>query len=206
VELTLPEELLQDKNKKIAQNILKNEYIKIKICNFSLQEDLAKEQSQIEGTLLLVSSEEQAYEIRGAGKGLVDALFSTIIKKLLHDYISLEGIRFLEFMVSVDLSKGRRKSKSDAPVEICLVISNSSDKELYFRYKSKSIISALINAILKAIEYLINIELAVLRSHESIAEAKERNRFDLVEKWTFDLVELVKTTSYEKLLKSKKKA
>jgi hypothetical protein len=54
----------------------------------------------------------------------------------------------------------------------------------------------------QAFEYLINAELAVIHLHKDIQNAKERNRTDLITRYTQQLTELVRIVSYEQTIKS----
>ena len=60
---------------------------------------------------------------------------------------------------------------------------------------------AAVSVVLQAIEHFINSEKAVVRLHDYVQSASKRNRGDLVEHYVRQLSELVKNTSYEKVLK-----
>ena len=59
---------------------------------------------------------------------------------------------------------------------------------------------AAINVVLQAVEHFINSEKAVVRLRDYVKDASKRNRGDLVDRYVRQLSELVKNTSYEKVL------
>jgi len=62
------------------------------------------------------------------------------------------------------------------------------------------LVVAAISAIRKAIEYLINVELAVIQLYKGIQDATARDRTDLIQKYTLQLAELVRIVSYEETI------
>jgi len=199
-----PEEIAQKKCEKIVRNTLQKDYINVYIKKFSLKENIEQNYTSVSYTLELENYKDGSFQIEGKGKGAVDALFASIINKLNNKFISLKNIRFEDFSMQVKFKESSYRRKSDAPVEIRLALKSSREKIFYFKSSSTSMILAAIKVITQAVEYLINAELAVLILYESIKDAEKRNRSDLVKQYTISLSEMVKITSYEKVIKKQK--
>jgi hypothetical protein len=152
-----------------------------------------------------LEGESIAYDIRGDGRGLLDALFNALIAKLVDDCHSLSNLRLEEFQISVDeedLKKLRRQGRgTDARVEVTLIINNGCGKLIPFRSRSRSMIAASVDVVSKTIEFFVNSERAVLRLKWLIEDSRSRNRGDLTERYIHMLSSLVCNTSYEKSLK-----
>ena len=200
MDILFPEEARQNDLMKIITDVLGEAKIVVFISNFILKENDTTKCSNISCKLHL---QKEMIAIAGKGNGPVDALFSALIKKLNKRYFSLEGIKFEDFSLKVKFKESRRWKKTDAPVEIKLVLKNSQDKRLYFHAQSRSLVVAAIAAIRKALEYLINAERAIIQLRLDYADAMSRNRMDLTDKYAFQLGELIQISNYEKLFEKK---
>jgi len=200
MDILFPEEARQNDLMKIITDVLGEAKVVVFISNFILKEDDATKCSNISCKLHL---QKEMIAIVGKGNGPVDALFSALIKKLNKRYFSLEGIKFEDFSLKVKFKESRRWKKTDAPVEIKLVLKNSRDKRLYFHAQSRSLVVAAIAVIRKALEYLINAERAIIQLRLDYADAMSRNRMDLTYKYAFQLGELIQISNYEKLFEKK---
>jgi len=197
---TFPEEVAQERCGIIINEVLGKSQLKLFISNFILKESDKDEKSYISCSLRVPASRKLSAKIKGEGDGFVDALFSAIIERLSGDFCSLKKFSLDDFSVKVDFKNSNRWNKTDAPVEIKLAIENSNKKLLYFKATARSLVVAAISAIKSAIEYLINVELAVIELYKSIKDATERGRTDLVQEDTIRMTELVRIVSYEETI------
>ena len=193
-----PQESIQADIHALVREILEGVYIKVLINKIDIREDLVNDSTSVSCELLLG---EKKYKIEGTGRGVVDALFTSILKCLKKEYVSLENITLEDFVVTVDLNKfWRKKSKTDAKVEAVIFINNGAGKTFLFRHTCRSMISASISCVTKMVEYYINSEKAVVHLKTCIADSIKRNRGDLTERFTSQLSELVRNMSYEKTI------
>ena len=85
-----------------------------------------------------------------------------------------------------------------------MVLCNAEGNHFVFRARDCSVIGASINAALRAIEYLVNLEEAVIKVHAAVRDAKGRKRDDLVRTFTNKLIRLVDRGSYEEAIRRHK--
>ena len=173
------------------------------VGELKIHENLENSQTKV---VCQIRAREEDFSVVGTGKGPVDALYSSLSKMLSEEYISLKNFYFLEFGVRTSLLKrtGTLNSGSDAQVEALLVLRNTDGNDFIFRAKDCSVIGASMRAALNAIEYLINLEEAVLKVHSAIDDAKGRKRDDLVRRFTNKLIRLVDRGSYEETIRRKR--
>jgi len=126
---------------------------------------------------------EDTQTIQSEGKGVVDALFHGLKKVLCPHYMSLEGVTFEDFGLSVDPTTRRKKEGTDVRVRIDIIVSNSRSTNHHFYGEETSFNAAAVNAVFQAVEFYINCEIAVIKLSEWIVEAKARNRTDLEMKY-----------------------
>ena len=191
-----PEETKQEKINKIIESVLGERKVTVFIGNFVLREKDREKQSHVTCNLVL---EDKTIKIKGSGYGAIDALYNSIVEKLEKEYCSLRSVKFEDFSMRVKLKHGRRWNRSDAPVEIKLVLRSKAKNNLYFSAESSSLMVAAVAVIRKAIVFLINSELAVKQLQKDIRSASERNRPDLVSKYTLQLSDMVHVANYEEL-------
>jgi len=197
---TFPEEVIQAKCKKIIDEVLRTSQLKLFISNFVLEENDKDKKSYISCHLAVPNNKSLSTKIKGDGNGFVDALFNAVIDELSNNFCSLKQFKLDDFSMKVNFKESRRWNKTDAPVEIKLAIENLNKNLLYFTATARSLVVAAISAIRKAIEYLINVELAVIQLYKGIQDATARDRTDLIQKYTLQLAELVRIVSYEETI------
>jgi len=200
--LDYPEEAILRNNQCIINDILKQK-ASLEINNFSLKEDFKNDCSHVSFVLQFKDGEtSEKLKIKNTGSGVIDALFTGVINQFLDTYISLRDITLYDFIVSVDFKESKSAFKTDAPVEVKIVLQGTSrsHNKLYFKAKSNSIVKAGIAAVCGAIEYLINAELAVVQLSKDIKFAEERRRRDLRETYLSQLLELINLVSYAEVI------
>jgi len=198
VDLVFPEEVWQNTRKDIIQEVLAGKEIIIFVSDFILKEDDKKENTFISCVLNLKN---ENIFIEGKGQGILDALFNSILKEVNKSFYSLGNVELEDFSVRVKFKESFRWSKMDAPVEITLVLKNSSHAKMYFRAQSRSLVRAIITVTCSSLEYLVNAELAVIQLMKDIRLAEKRNRHDLIGKYTAQMAKLVEIANYENTLK-----
>tara|TARA_R110000824_G_scaffold68140_3_gene176424 strand:+ start:1131 stop:1727 length:597 start_codon:yes stop_codon:yes gene_type:complete len=198
VDTPFPEEHLQQKCLDIIKETLQEKMIKLSIYNFSLREDKERSCAHVSWNCSLGGKN---IKISGTGVGIVDALFVSAVESFSGDYKILEGFNFEDFSLRVKFKYSRKRQQTDAPVEIKIAIANSRKQKFYFSAQSRSLVSAVIEAIRKALEFLINIEVAILQLKKDYNHAKKRNRTDLIQLYTMQLSDLVRISEYKMKIK-----
>ena len=97
-------------------------------------------------------------------------------------------------------------SGADAIGDVTIEVRNSDGQFFTFSDSSRSIATSTARALLAMVEYFINAERAFITLYKSREDAKERNREDLVARYTRELAEVVKSTSYAEVIESMKKS
>ena len=200
MDFNLPEEPHQNYCKQLAKDILGEDWIFLKINSFTLKEDLENNISNISYEINL-GGDAELFFIEGEGKGVMDALFNSIVQCLSGRFVSLNKLELGDFAIQVSFLDARRRTKTDAPVEVCLVISTSQFVQTFFRHKSTSLMAATIEVVRESVEYFINLEQASVLFRENIEDAKKRNRQDLINTNAYKMSEIVKIISLEEVLK-----
>jgi len=200
--LDYPAEILLRDNQDMIDGILEQK-VSLQINSFSLKEDFKKDCSHV--SFVLNSKKDKTNEklkITNTGLGVIDALFTGVIEQFLDTYISLRDIKLYDFVVTVNIKESKSVYNTGAPVEVKIVLQGTSrsNNKLYFKSKSNSLIKSGIGAVCKAIEYLINAELAVVQLSKDIKHAEERQRIDLRSTYLLQLFELVKFVSYAEVI------
>ena len=201
MEAETPEEKHQNHCMKIAKEILDKDFIFLNVEEFVLEEDIKNNKSNISCRLTSPATQHfTSLSLEGAGQGIIDALFNSLIDNLVDKYVSLQKIEFEDFKVAVKFKESHRRMKTDAPVEIRLTIKTSRFNRVHFRHQSSSMVSAAIEVMRQAIEFFVNLECAILQFHKNVEDAKKRNRQDLLSNYTYKMSDLVGVISYEKTL------
>ena len=201
-----PLEAKQSRYENIAREVLGAHYLALEIKdNFVIRENFNHDQTQIECIIVMSDvNQSQEKKIVGHGAGPVDAFFNALMAELSGEYESLETFEFSQFATRANLKKSHFKnSGSNAEVEALVVVRNGFDNELIFRDKSQSLSRASATAVLKSVEFFVNIEKAVKILKISINDAEKRNRGDILSSCISKLGELVNATSYKKIIGKK---
>ena len=98
-----------------------------------------------------------------------------------------------------------KKVGVDSMGRVTLGVLNSEGKLFEFHDESRSISRSSARAVLAAVEYFVNAERAFITLHRARMDAKERRRDDLITRYTRELAEVVKSTSFTEVIESMKK-
>ena len=121
-----------------------------------------------------------------------------MLKAYEHDYCSLVSISIVDFSVNAHLNSSNSR-QSDAKVSALLRVKNSDAHEYAFECTTSSISHSSVGAVQAAIAFFINAESAYIRLHRALANAQDRGRHDLIERYCNQMSTIVKATSYEAL-------
>lgn len=139
--------------------------------------------------------ERRELTLRAVGVGLIDASFEALVTHFDAEYPSLRSIRFASFEVRGVL-EDEPKVGTDALCKARLIIENSERTPFEFEASERSMASVSLDVVAQALEHFINAERAFVRIYRALDDARGRGRHDLIERFTAQLSELVKTTSY----------
>jgi len=181
----------------LIKNILEDDYVRLELFQLSIKEDAIEQITEV-NCKMLVDGKKQT--IKGSGSGPVDALFTALVEKFSPDYCSLENLCFARFSVEADINKDLSSSKADAAVSATLEIDHELNSLLFREWASSvSVVSA--KVVLSAMEHFINAERAVVKLYKGLQYAKERGRGDMINVYTQQMTGVVKSVSYERVIK-----
>lgn len=186
-------------NLDLIKKVLGADYIEHKIVGLVLEEDYEQEKSKVR--LEVADSDgEHRYAMEGEGVGLVDALTHALTARFAPEYQSLESIEFTGFSVAAQFDTKKQRSGSDAVGHVSLDVCNSEGRQFTFSDSSRSVATSAARAVLAAVEYFVNAERAYITLYRALQDAQDRDRPDLVGRYTRELSEVVKSTSYTEVI------
>jgi len=183
----------------LMRDVLGEEYTHLVVETVVIEENLAEGTTAITCNATDESSGEQNV-VAGKGVGVIDALFQGVVSRFAAEYPSLKTIRFHAFSVDAELETKQEFSGADSEARVQLDIANSEEKIFTFSHASRSVTASAIITTLAAAEYFINSERAFVATYHALKDAKERNRSDLVQRYTNTLATLVQNTSYSEVI------
>ena len=202
-----PEETKQKECHRLIVELLGQEYVHLNLVGeLKIHENLENSQTKV---VCNVRVRGEDFPVVGVGKGPVDALYSSLSKMLLVEYCSLANFYFLEFGVYTNLLKKNRPPthpNNASFIDALLIIRNGDGNDFVFRARDCSVIGASMRVAVSAIEYLVNLEEAVVKVYAALKDAENRNRDDLVRKFTNKLIQLVDRSSYEEVIRRQRES
>jgi hypothetical protein len=190
-------------NRELIHRVLGKDYLELHILRLTLIEEADAATSRVK--VETIDGNGRTEVIEGEGVGLVDGLFSALLGRYALEYQSLETIELANFKVNARLDTKNQQSGVDAVGEVTIEVRNSERMMFTFSDASRSITSSTARAVLAMVEYFVNAERAFVMLYKSLQDAGERNRHDLVARYTAELGEVVKSTSYTEVIESIKK-
>jgi hypothetical protein len=187
----------------LIRKVLGSEYLELKIDRLVVEEGHDDESTRVHVEL----SDTQGLNVAvdGSGVGLVDAMFHALLERYSPEYQSLNSIELAQFNVQGKIDTKKAKAGVDSVGEVVLQVRNSEGKLFDFSDASRSVSRSAAQAVLLAVEYFVNAERAFITLYRSRQDAKERGRDDLVTRYTRELSEVVKSTSYTEVIENMKK-
>lgn len=137
--------------------------------------------------LAVVPSEGDAYEVRGEGVGLVDAVYEALMNRYAAQHPSLRTLSFDAF----DVRAACQEHGCGGSVEVTLSVRNETGRLFDFEAVGRSTLGAAVAAMSGLVAYFVNAERAFLRLHDALTDAQQRHRPDLVEQFRNQIVDLV---------------
>ena len=183
----------------LVDEVLDGTNLDLRVDNFRLEENLETREVRINCNVHHNKTGEKV-TIEGHGVGIVDAFFQGIIGMYSQEFSSLETIRFNDLEVKASIDKSRQGSLSDSMAEVILAVANSDGKIFLFSKTSQSITGSCIRAVLRAAEFFVNTERAVIAVYKALEHAKEDGRPDSIARYTAQLATLVEATSYSEVI------
>ena len=132
------------------------------------------------------------------GRGFVDNLFTGLHGFFSCDFNSLQRIKLRDLKVNPLIGSAKSRIGSDAPISVIFSLHVAKNGIAEFQHKSNSIINSSFVAILKAFEFYINCERAFDKIQIIVADAKRRNRGDIVSQSMYDLSKITEVNTYER--------
>lgn len=190
-------------NLELIQRVLGKDYIELHLDKLVVDEDSDETRSQVR--LELSDNNGAKVTVDGEGVGLVDAVFNALLERYGVEYQSIKSIEVVAFNVEARLDTKNGKAGVDSMGCVTLGVHNSEGKLFEFSDESRSISRSSARAVLAAVEYFVNAERAFITLHRARMDAKERRRDDLIVRYTRELAEVVKSTSYTEVIENMKK-
>jgi LeuA-like protein with dimerisation domain len=190
-------------NRELIHRVLGKDYLELHILRLTLIEEADAATSRVK--VETIDGNGRTEVIEGEGVGLVDGLFSALLGRYALEYQSLETIELANFRVNARLDTKNQQSGVDAVGEVTIEVRNSERMLFTFSDASRSITTSTARAVLAMVEYFVNAERAFVMLYKSLQDAQDRNRHDLVSRYTQELAEVVKSTSYTEVIESIKK-
>lgn len=184
---------------KLLREVLGEGYTHLHVNRVVIEEDLEQKSTAINCEVTDEATSE-AFVIAGKGVGIIDAFFQGMVSRFATEYPSLKTIRFSSFAVQAHLDTKQDYAGSDSEGEVTLQIANSEGKLFRFAHVSRSVTAAAIITTLQGLEYFINSERAFVATYHALKNAKDRNRSDLVQRYTNIMALLVQNTSYSEVI------
>jgi hypothetical protein len=183
----------------LMRELLGESYTHLRVNRVLIEEDLEQQATSVSCEVTDEASGEM-FVIAGRGAGAIDAFFQGMVERFATEYPSLKTIRFSSFNVQARLDTRKEFSGADSEGEVTLEIENSEGKIFRFTHSSRSIIASGIITTLLGMEYFVNSERAFVSIYHAMKDAKERNRPDLVQRYTDTMARLVQNTSYSEVI------
>lgn len=187
-------------SEELITQVLGEDYLVLHVDRYELVEDVGNGgPCRVTATLRHEIDAKEKISIEGEGVGIIDALYHGMMAHYAQEFPSLETINFTGFSVSAKMETTQSKG-ADAEGLVALTVTNSDGNDFSFEHSGRSIVAAAIEVVVEALEYFVNSERAFVSVHKALKDAKARSRADLVQTYTGQLAQLVKTTSYSSVI------
>lgn len=185
-------------NVDLIRRILGNGYLELRLQRLEVHEvpDLASR------VAVEVTENGAATTIEGEGVGPVDALWGAMVGRYAKEYQSLKSIQFAGFSMSAALESKVRKAGLDALATVEVTVVNSEGRRFAFSDASRSSTTSAARVVIAVVEYFVNAERAFVTLSHARKDAVTRGRSDLVARYTAELAEVVKSTSYAEVIEA----
>jgi hypothetical protein len=188
-------------NLDLIRRILGDGYLELRLAKLQTEEvpELASR------VAVDVTERGVSHTIEGDGVGPIDALWGALIGRYAREYQSLKSITLAGFHVSAAIESKRRKAGLDALAKVEVAVVNSEGRRFEFNDESRSVTASAARCVIAVAEYFVNAERAFVMLSHARKDAIARGRHDLVTRYTGELAEVVKSTSYAEVIESIRK-
>jgi hypothetical protein len=184
---------------RLMREILAENYTHLHVNRVAIEENLEHEFTAVTCNVTDERTGEKL-NIEGKGVGAIDAFFQGMVQRFAEDYPSLKTLQFSAFNVQARLDTKQGYAGTDSEGEVTLELLNSEGRTFRFTHSSRSVIAAGIITTLLGMEFFINSERAFVSVHRALKDAQERDRHDLVQRYTHTMAVLVQNTSYSEVI------
>lgn len=195
----------------LFRNTLKGCYKTIEVVNFSTQETIEEEETNLSVDFRIHSfgdfSDDTVHSFKSQGKGFVDAAFNGFLTYVqdnlkIVDFPKTFRPRIAKF--SIGATGHGRKNNAEGPARCSLEIysKNAVLDPFFFESEEFSINAASLKVVVEAVEFFINAQASFSIVQNALQDAKKRHRIDLVESNTRKLIEIVSVSDYSLLPKN----
>lgn len=179
----------------LVKRILKEQYESLIVTNISIQESFRDDELTAVRFNLSTNNRLIPATIDVKSNGVLDGFVIGLGGALSIRYPTLKDISLEHFDTKVVTDKRAKYFGSDEFITAHITLVNSHGSRLDFEYTSRSLVKAIIHAVVEAFEFLLNLESAIRRLHIAVDDAKRRNRIDIVEDCMMELSQLVRVSN-----------
>jgi len=180
----------------LIKRVLGSNFLALDLVKLSIDED-AGTSTHVRAK---VSEGQQTVEVEGTGVGVIDALYNGLLDRYGREYQSLKTIQIVKFALAADMNSKKVQAGVDAVGMVTLEVTNSEGRYFSFTDASRSVTTSSARAVIACVQYFLNSERAFLTLYNARRDAIERGREDLVSRYTAELAEVVKSTSYAEVI------
>jgi hypothetical protein len=180
----------------LIKRVLGDAYLALALQQLRIEENVAGS-CHVHATL---TESGKSLEVDGNGVGAVDAMFAALLTRYGAEYRSLQTVSLVGFSVSAAMETKQAQSGVDAMGSVVIDVQNSEGQRFSFQESSRSVTLSSARAVLSIVEYFVNSERAFIMLDTARRDAIERNREDLVSRYTAEMAELVESTSYTEVI------
>ncbi|MCG8419751.1 MAG: hypothetical protein MJE77_17600 [Proteobacteria bacterium] len=193
-------------NLELIKRVLGDEYLELELTHLHADEEAENGSdeavAQCSVSVETIDNNGSQQKVEGKGIGLVDAVFNGLLGRYALEYQSLKSVELVDFRVEGHMGTKKAKTGGDAMATVTVDVRNSRGILFSFSDESRSITTSSARAVLAIAEYFINAERAFITLYKSRKDAQERNRPDLVGRYTREMAEVVKSTSYAEVIEN----
>jgi LeuA allosteric (dimerisation) domain len=191
----------------LITRVLGDAYVSLKLHKLIIEEsnggnDATSGSCKVTAT---ITERDKQSDVEGAGVGAVDAMFTGLLSRYGAEYPSLRTLSLVGFSVSAAMETKKAQSGVDAMGTVVIDVQNSEARRFSFQESSRSVTLSSARCVLSIVEYFVNSERAFIMLDKARRDASERNREDLVSRYTAEMVEIVECTSYTEVIASIRK-
>jgi hypothetical protein len=183
-------------NVELIRRILGTGYLELRLTRLQVEEvpELAAR------VAVEVAENGAAATMDGDGVGPVDALWGALVGRYAKEYQSLKSVTLAGFSVRAAIESKVRRAGLDAMAEVEVAVVNSEGRRFTFSDTSRSMTASAARAVIAVAEYFVNAERAFVMLFNARKDAVTRGRADLIARYTAELAEVVKSTSYAEVI------